>query len=246
MGVNSLLRHSVEAYERNAKLISFFSIPLLIAFPLSLLLPNFIALSGTFLRFRSVVSNLSAFEAIAITAVFLVALVLFSFAVVAINVVVRSQRTLTRLTHHEVEKIESCTIKLYLVFLTAFIITLVATMLIYQYSAFGAFGSTIGLVIAFLASVAVLFAPQAVVIDDLSVKHALGASYYIVSRKFWSFLFLLVFAGAALLLNAWIFMQLTQVFLYARFIGLIVNAILIVPFLEVLKTQIYLSKYTIL
>ncbi len=246
MGVNSLLRHSVEAYERNAKLISFFSIPLLIAFPLSLLLPNFIALSGVFLRFRSVVSNLSAIEAIAITAVFLIALALFAFAVVAINVVVRSQRTLTRLTHHEVEKIESCTLKLYLVFLTAFIITLVATMLIYQYSFLGAFGSTIGLIIAFLVAVAVLFAPQAIVIDDLSVKHALGASYYIVSRKFWSFAFFLVFAGAALLLNAWIFMQLTQFFLYARFLGLIVNAVLIVPFLEVLKTQIYLSKYTIL
>jgi len=246
MGVTSLLRHSVEAYKRNAKLISFFSIPLLIAFPLSLLLPNFIALSGAFLRFRSVVSNLSALEAAFITIVFLIALALFAFAVVAINVVVRSQRTLTRLTHHEVEKIESCTIKLYLVFLTAFFITLVATMLIYQYSFLGAFGSTLGLIIAFLAAVAVLFAPQAIVIDDLSVKHALGASYKIVSRKFGSFAFFLVFAGVVLLLNAWVFMQLTQFFLYSRFLGLIVNAVLIVPFLEVLKTQIYLSKYTIL
>lgn len=246
MGVTSLLHHSVEAYERNAKLISFFSIPLLIAFPLSLLLPNFIALSGTFLRFRSVVSNLSAIEAIAITAVFLVALALFAFAVVAINVVVRSQRTLTRLTHHEVEKIESCTVKLYLVFLTAFIITLVATMLVYQYAFLGAFGPAIGLVIAFLASVAVLFAPQAIVIDDLSVKHSLSASYNIISRKFGFFMFFIIFAGVVLLLNAWVFMQLTQFFLYSRFIGLVVNAVLIVPFLEVLKTQIYLSKYTIL
>jgi len=246
VSVTALLRHSIEAYKRNAKLISFFSVPLLIAFPLSLLLPNFIALSGTFLRFRSVASNLSAFEAFFITIVFLVALALFAFAVVAINVVVRSQRTLTRLTHREVEKIESCTMKLYLVFLTAFFITLVAAMLIYQYSFLGAFGSTLSLIIAFLAAVAVLFAPQAIVIDDLSVKHALSASFKMVSRKFGLFVFFLAFAGIVLLVNAWFFMQLTQFFLYSRFLGLVVNAVLIVPFLEVFKTQIYLSKYTLL
>lgn len=246
MSITKLLAHAIEAHKMNLKLISFFSVPFLIAFPLSLLLPNFIALSGTFLRFRSIMSTLTLFDAVFITIVFLVALALFAFTVTAINVVIRSQRTLNRLTHKDAERIEACTFKLFLVFLLAFLVVLLVDTMIYQYYLFGAYGVLAGLLVAFLVSLAVLFAPQAIVIDDLSVARAVEMSLNIVRRRFGFFVFFLVVAGALVLFNTWFFMQLQGIWLYSRYIAIITNALLILPFLEVLKTQIYLSKYTIL
>lgn len=246
MSITKLLAHAVEAHKMNLKLISFFSIPFLIAFPLSLLLPNFIALSATFLRFRSVLATLTLFDAVFITIIFLASLALFAFAVVAINVVIRSQRTLTRLRHEDVERIEACTFKLFVVFLLAFLIMLFTNTAIYQYSLFGSYGLLAGLLIAFLVSLAVLFAPQAIVIDDFGVAHAIEMSLKIVRRRFGFFVFFLIVAGALILFNTWFFMQLQGVWLYSRYIAIVTNALLILPFLEVLKVQIYLSKYTLL
>jgi hypothetical protein len=241
-----LLDHAVEAHKRNLKLISFFSVPFLIAFPLSLLLPNFVALSGTFLRFRSVALNFTVFDALVIALVFFVSLALFAFAVTAINVVVRAQRTLNRLSHEEVEKIEGCTYTLFLVFLLVFLVVLVANLAIFEYNFLGAAGPALGVLITFLASAVVLFAPQAIVIDDLGVQHAVGMSVKIIRKRFPYFVFFLLFAGFLVLLNSWIFLKLESVFLGARYIALVTNSLLILPFLEVLKVQIYLSKYTIL
>jgi hypothetical protein len=177
---------------------------------------------------------------------FLAALLLFSFAVVAVNVVIRAQRTLTFLKHEDIEKIEGCTFSVFLLFLAAFLLVLFSNIAIYQYSLFGDYGELVGLLIAFFASLSVLFAPQAIVIDDYKLGHAVSMSWKIIRKKFGYFLFFLASAGLLLLLNTWIFMKLQDVFLLSRYIAIVTNALLILPFLEVLKVQIYLSKYSIL
>ena len=244
--MTALLEHAVEAHGKNLRLISFFSIPFLIAFPLSLLLPNFVALSGTFLRFRSLALNFTPFDALFIAIVFFASLALFAFAVTAINVVVRAQRTLNRLTHNEVEKIESCTYRMFLVFLAAFLVTLAVNLAIFETSFLGAAGPTLGVLVTFVFSLLVLFAPQAIVIDDLGAWHAVEMSVKIMRRRFPYFVFFLLFAGFLVLLNSWIFLKLEGFFLGARYVALVTNSLLILPFLEVLKVQVYLSKYTIL
>ncbi len=246
MSLTALLTHAYEAHGKNLKLISFFSIPLLIAFPLSLLLPNFVALSGTFLRFRSLALNFTPFDALFIAIVFFASLALFAFAVTAINVIIRSQRTLNRLTHNEVEKIESCTYRVFLVYLAAFLIILAANLLIFETSFMGSAGLTLGVLATFVASLLILFAPQAIVIEDLGVWRAVERSAKIIKHRFWYFVFFLLFAGFLVILNSLIFLKLETWFLGARYVALVTNAIFILPFLEVLKVQIYLSKYTIL
>jgi len=246
LSLTALLEHAYEAHKMNLKLISFFSVPFLISFPLSLLLPNFVALSGTFLRFRSVALNFTPFDALFIALVFFASLALFAFAVTAINVVVRAQRTLNRLTHNEVEKIESCTYRMFLVFLAAFLATLAVNLAIFEYGLLGSAGPTLGVLVTFVIALLVLFAPQAIVIDDLGVWRAVEASAKIVQRRFPYFVFFLVFAGFVVLINSWIFLKLESFFLGARYLALVTNSLLILPFLEVLKVQIYLSKYTIL
>ncbi|MFH0834873.1 MAG: hypothetical protein V1881_00845 [Candidatus Micrarchaeota archaeon] len=243
MGARKLLAHCFDAYGRNFRLISFFSVPLLIAFPLALLLPNYLAASGIFLRFGSIQYDLSLTGALFIVGVFLVALLLFSFAIAAINIVIKHQRTFTRITHNELEGIEEATFSLFIIFLTAFILTLVANLLVREYfPGKEMLGSAAALVI----SLSVLFAPQAVVIDGLKPWHAIAMSASIISRRFYYFVFFLCFASVLLLANTWIFLELRNLWIMAPYVSLVINAMILLPFFEVMKTQIYMSKYTLL
>ena len=242
MSFQKVLAHAVDAYERNLKLILAFSIPFLIAFPLSMLLPNFIALSGTFLRFGSVKLDLSAADVLIIVVALLVSLLFFSFAIAAINVVVRAQRTLNRLTSREVDSIEHATINLFFIFLTAFAAIAGFNLLLFE----NGIDLFWGMLFSLIVSTMVLFAPQAVVIEDASLSGAIGKSISLIQKKFGFFLLFLLTAAVLFLLNTWVFLELGKVWWFARFLSLITQSLLILPFLEVLKTQVYLSKYALL
>ena len=242
MSFSKVLGHAVDAYEGNLKLILAFSIPLLIAFPLSFLLPNFVALSGTFLRLGSVKLDLSATDVVITVIAILFSLVFFSFAIAAINVIIKSQRTLNRLTSRDIESIEHATFNLFFIFLTAFAAIVGFNLLLFENGISIFWGQLFSLIVASM----VLFAPQAVVIEDASLSGAVFKSVTLIQRKFGFFLLFLVLAAFLFLANSWIFLELGKAFSLARFFSLIIQSLIILPFLEVLKTQIYLSKYALL
>jgi hypothetical protein len=62
-------------------------------------------------------------------------------------------------------------------------------------------------------------------------------------------LLFLVVSAVLILVNDTIFLNVSQdprTFAYARYAAMVINALVILPFLEVFKVQVYLSKYTIL
>ena len=243
--MSEVLEHAVTAYRRNFKLVSFFSLPLLVAFSLALFLPNYVALSSAFLRFKSVASSLSPVDAVVTIAAFLVSLFLFSFGVAAINTIVRSQRTLTRLAHDEAERVENSTYKIFLVFLTVFAVAFAVNMLLYY------FPSPVARPLAALLTLAVygavLFAPQAIVLEDLGARQAVARSISTIRRRFDGFVFVLAFAALLLIAGTQLFLWLEPALGgWARILSLALNALVILPFFEVLKTQVYLTKYSLL
>jgi len=210
-------------------------------FPLSLLLPNFISLGGIFLRYGSIGTDLSSLEAGFVVGVFLISLALFSFALVGINLIIKSQRTLIRLTHYEKEKIEVHTLQLFTLFLSVFVLSFIANLFLYDTG----LASSFGLLFSLLLSLAILFAPQAMVIEESGLSASIRRS---LSLSFLKFPYLIAFLAIACFLVLFVsfFFLLFADFRIARFLAVIVNALLVLPFLEVLKTQIYLSKYTLL
>ena len=86
MSFIKILSIALNVYKKNLQIILPFSIALLISFPLSLLLPNFIASSGIFLRYASIQQDLNLLHIILRVISFLVSIALFSFALVAINI----------------------------------------------------------------------------------------------------------------------------------------------------------------
>ncbi len=279
-----------EAYGRNIKLISAFSLPFLLAFPLALLSPNYVSLGGIFLRTSSIRGQLSALDALSwkglsfflsglgnslgngtvlgflgselaaflsspllafvvsslfLVVVFTLALLVFSFAIVAINVVIRSQRTLTHLTHYEIEKIGSCTYRYFRVMFFAFLAGLVANIVLFEFG----YQASLGALVSFAVAASVLYAAQAIVIDDLKDWNAVRRSASLVTRKFKHFVLFVAFAGILLLVNDYFFIQLQSSAAFAiaaKYMAVAINSLAILPFLEVLKTQVYLSKYSII
>lgn len=250
--VDSLFSHSLKAYFSNFRLISFFSMPFVISllvFSFFFPLPNYVSLGGIFLRFGSIQHDLQLVDFAVTAAAFLASLFLFSFALAAVNILIRSQRTLNRLTEYEVERVEHATFKLFTLLLAAFLLILVFNLLVADMTVSSAgkqaaIGPVLGSLFALVVSLAVLFAPQAVAVDDVPLQHAASASFKTIARQFGLFVFFIAFSALLLTVNAWAFQQFDSG--WSRLLSAAVNGMVLLPFLEVLKTQIYLSKYTLL
>ncbi len=243
--LSGVLWHTLDSYGRNFKLLLLFSLPFLIVFPLALLLPNFSSLGGIFLRFGSISRDIGLPELALIAVAFCISLLLFSFGLVAINFIVKTERTLKTISFYEFEKLEGYTFKLFAVFFLVFIISLAANIAVYEYG----LHATLGALVSFIASLVVVFAPQAIVMDGLPAKYVPRASLSIIFKKFPMFLAYLVAAVLLLLGIGQVSIVLSSVIgnpITAQLLAVVVNAVLIIPFLEVLKSQIYLSKYSLL
>ncbi|MBI5226723.1 hypothetical protein HY994_05855 [Candidatus Micrarchaeota archaeon] len=246
---DNVLSHTASAYGKNGKLILFFSVPFLVAVPLLSLLPTFSTLGGIFLRFGSISGNLTLPEFAFIAAVFLVSLLLSSFAIAAINIVIRSQRTLNLMTRSEASRVEHATFRLFFVLLAATVVILAANLLLLDLHVTVSgkvvpIQPLLGSFVSLIVSAAILFVPQAIAVDDATVPQAINRSISFATHKPKYFVLFLLGGALLLVLNDALF--LTVMPNQARLASLLVTAFLIVPFLEVVKTQIYLSKYTLI
>ena len=240
-----VLKLSIEAYKNNFEALSVFSIPFVIIFPLVLFLPNFTSLGGIFLRYASLANDTSPVELLLIAVAFCISLLLFSFGLVIINMAVKTQRTLKEISFYEVEKIESYTFQLFSIFFIAALLTIIVNIMLFD----SGLSTTLGALIGLLISLLILFAPQVVVIDGQNAQHAISMSSKILLGKFKHFLGFLIIALFLLSVNSLICITIGNTlgeYQAAALVSVVINAIFIVPFLEVLKSQIYLSKYTLL
>ncbi len=242
-----LLRQAIDAYSENYGLLLVFSVPFLIALPLALFLPNYSALGGIFLRVGSLGSDLGIADVAFLTVALGVSLLLLSFALVAINSVIKAQRSFNKLKHTDFERMEEATFRLFAVLVIAFLAAFAFNLLLYQTKVLGEQARLV-LNSLFTAAVSllVLFAPQAIVLDNSSPENAFTLSASLLSKKWLAVALLLAVSAILLAVNFLLFNWLSGYVGFAALLGIAVNALFIVPFLEVVKVQIYLSKYNLL
>jgi len=243
--IGEIFNRSFEAYGRNFKTISFFSIPFLVSFPVALFISNYAAMGSIFMRLDSIKWDMTPFDMGIIILLPIVSMLLFSFALVAINMIITSQRSMNKIAFYEMEKIEQRTYHLFEIFLAAFAITFIADVFLYQYG----LHPTIGALVAALVALSIIFVPQAIVIDGFRGWTAIRKSISTVKHRFSYVLLFLVVSAVLILANDMIFLNISQdprIFAYGRYAAIVINALVILPFLEVFKVQTYLSKYTLL
>lgn len=246
MSFGKALSNAVAAYYANLRLISFFSIPLLIAFPLLMLLPNYAALGGIFLRLGSLGVDVSLVEISYMLAVLCISLLLFSFGIVAVNSVIKAQRTFTKLKHVDLQRMEEATFRLFLLLLVVFAAVFAFNLLLYETQVEERVRVVLNSLFALAASLLVLFAPQAIVLDHARTEHSLLLSASLLSKKPLAVFAFLLLGGLLTSAISQVFTSLQPAFYYAPLVGLAINSLVLIPFLEVLKVQIYLTKYSLL
>jgi hypothetical protein len=167
---------------------------------------------------------------------------LISFAIVAINLLIKSQRTLTSIRTEIIEGIEKYTLTVFWLYTTAFVLSLIAILISYEYNLQEVVGPAFSLVLHLL----LFYAPAAIVIDELKPISAMKMSLYMIKKRFKYFLMFIVIGLVLLSLSDFIFISLKSYFPWSSHLALVVNSLLVLPFLIILQTQIYLTKYTIL
>jgi len=243
--IAGIFNKTFEAYGRNFKTISFFSIPFLISFPVALFLSNYAAMGSIFMRLDSIKWDMTPLDLGIVIILPIVSMLLFSFALVAINMIITSQRSMNKIAFYEMEKIEQRTYHLFEVFLAAFALTFIADVVLYQYG----LHQTVGALVAALVALAILFVPQAIVVDGFKGWTAIRKSVSTVIHRFSYVVLFLAVSAVLILLNDLIFLNISAdqaIFAYGRYAAIVINALVLMPFLEVFKVQVYLSKYTIL
>jgi len=239
-----VLKLTTDAYIKNWKIVSFFSIPFLLAFLIPLLspTPTYVALGASFLRTGSMYIDLTLFDVAVIVASFLVSLFLVSFAIVAINLVIKAQRTFTSIKQEVVEGIEKYVLTVFWLYLTAWVLMLIVNLLSYEFGANQWASPLFGL----LLSLPLFYAPTAIVIDEQRPLVAMKTSLSLIKKQFALFVLWLIIGIAALSLIDIFFILIRGMLPFARYFVLVANSMLVMPFLIMMQVQIYLTKYTIL
>ncbi|HIH30050.1 TPA: hypothetical protein HA243_01505 [Candidatus Micrarchaeota archaeon] len=244
----NILSHSFAAYSRNIRMISFFSIPAFIGLLIPLLVntPVFSALGATFLRTGSI-PDLSAADFGVILLSLLASLYLVSFAIVNINIVIKAQRTGTSVKNEVVKGITGYTLNVFILFLLGTIALLIIQLLTLELGA----QNLLAPILSLLVWLPLFYAPAGLVIDELRPWRAAEKSFKMVFSKFNYFALWLAISFVLLSLLDLIFLNLGAVFpVSTHKIGslfvLLINSLVLMPFLVVLQTEIYISKYSIL
>ena len=238
----NIITHSISAYFKNIKMIFFFSVPMLIAFmiPIFVRTPTFIAAGGLFLRTGSI-PDMSQLEAGVMIISFLVSLFLIAFTITNINIVIKAQRTATSVGREVVKGITGYTLNVFWLMLIAELMLLVIQLITFEYKV----QEIVAPILSFLVMLPFFYAPAGLVIDDLRPWRAVEKSLAMVVSKLPYFLLWLLIAFVSLSLTSFVFLALLPHGM-AQMAALVLNSLIVMPFLIVMQTQIFISKYTII
>lgn len=242
MAQSTLLNHTWQVYKRNFGLIMAMALPGLfgLLIPLVAGTPAFVSIGGAYLRTGSI-PDLDPFSAGLMLVSLLVSLFLMSFAIVNINLVIKSQRTLTQMGQSVLRSLTTTTISVFWVYLITVLILFITQLLTFEMD-----GQQFVVPLVTLAvGLATLFMPTAMVIDELRPYRALERSVGMVLKKgplvlFWLGALLLAISIVTGLL-LWLAPH-----PWGSWLVIIFNSLFVTPFMVVLLGQIYISKYTIL
>jgi hypothetical protein len=241
--MKNVLQYSSEIYARHLPLILLFSISFIIAFliPAFASFPTYNDVGGIFLRLASVLTNLTPFTTAVITFSMLLSLLFLSFAIVAINVIVKHSRTQTRIRKEVMDGLEKYTSRVFVVLLLYTIIVVFFDMLAYTLNASEVYAAILSIV--FLPFF--FYAPASIVVDEKGLKRAMQQSLSFFFKRLDYIALWFVVAIVLLSVFDLIFIAVGGTML-SRYLILVFNSLFILPFLVVLQAQSYMGRFPML
>ena len=241
--MKNTLQYSTEIYLNHLPLILVFSVSFIIAFliPAFASFPTYNDVGGIFLRLASILTNLTPFTTAVITFSILLSLLFLSFAIVAINVIVRHSRTQTRIRKEVMDGLERYTSRVFVVLLIYTIIVVFFEMLTYALNVSESYAAILSIV--FLPFF--FYAPASIVVDEKGIKRAMQQSLSFFFKRL--DYIVLWFVVAFVLLSVFdLFFIAVGGTVLSRYLILVFNSLFIMPFLVVLQSQSYMGRFPML
>lgn len=241
--ITNIISYAYSTYISNIKLILSFSLAFIIAFliPIFASFPTYNDAGGIFLRTASIFSNMSIITSIVIIVALFFSLLFLSFAIVAINVVVKHSRVQRKITKEVIQGLEKYTSKVFIVLLLLSAVIVLVDMLSFSTGYSGLITSVAILIITPF----VFYAPASIVIDENKILRSFKASFKFFFRRFDYFLLWLAIAIIAITVFDYIFIVISGT-IYSRYIMLVFNSLFILPFLVVLQSEMYMKRFRLL
>ncbi|MDD5340800.1 MAG: hypothetical protein PHV13_06205 [Candidatus ainarchaeum sp.] len=234
-----VFKYAADFYLRRLGLIVLFSIPFVFAFliPVLVAAPTYLALGGVFLRTGSM-PELSLADLIITALGYAIAVFLIADTIVNVNIIVRSKRTLTEVTQDILGAMGTHAMRIFYIYTLMLLVMFIIQLLLYDNPLQSWLYPLFLLVLSYL----LFFVPPAVVIDHSDTPTAIRRSAQMALQKprFFIMWTLMAFFSLSLL-------KVVADFLFsgvfAGYFVLLVDSLIILPFLIVLQTQMYMEKY---
>ncbi len=238
-----ILEHTIKTYFANIYLILLSSISFIIAFliPIFASFPTYNDAGAVLLRTASIYLNLNPFNTAVIVVSTLFSLLFLSFAMVAINIVVKHSRTQTKIRSEVIRGIERYTGRVFLILLVATLIIILANVLSFNTG----YSAIITAVVALAITPFVFYAPSSIVIDENKVIRSMQASLKFFAKRFDYFIVWLVIAIVIITAFDFLFIVVAGTAL-SRYAMLIFSSLFILPFLVLLQGELYISRFKLL
>lgn len=235
-----LLQNSFEQFRLNFKTVLIFAL-LLVFVPIFGIFQNIYFSSGSvFLDYKLMLS--SPFLLFAEIALLLLFLVFYCFFLTIIVFGVRKNLSKVRLQYYLHEMLQKFTLRLFVFFaLYSLLLFLLALALV-------SLGIPVALAMIplLLLSFVLLFVPQAIVVDEEGLRHALLSNFEFLMQQPIAFLQVTVIGIILLALVQLLEFALIQFTMLAPYVSLLLVLVLVQPFIEIMKTYQYMMRFELI
>ncbi|MFH0737240.1 MAG: hypothetical protein V1827_01325 [Candidatus Micrarchaeota archaeon] len=231
-------RYAKEFYVKRLNLIIVFSVPFILAFLMPALVPapTYMALGGVFLRTGSL-PDLSVLDIIFTCAAYALAVFIIADTIVNINIIIRSKRTLTTIRHEVLTAMGTYATRIFYIYTLALLLLFIAQLVTYDNPVtwlYPLFSLALSSLLFFVAPAVVIDNSDTPTAIRRSVSMAMSNPHYVL---LWTLIALLSLSAVKIVGDV-VFSS-----PFSGYFVLLVNSLLLLPFLTVLQTQMYMEKY---
>ncbi len=236
--ISRVFNYTWEFYSKNIGVLAIFSIPFIIAFIIALVVPTptYLALGNLHVRTGSI-PDLSFLDIILTIFAYAISVFLVADVWTNINLLIRSKRTKVPTSTEIIGGMQEHALSIFFVFTIMVLFQFALHIVTYDSS----LQFWLYPLLSFILSFFLFFVPPAVVIDHADSFTAIQLSINMAIRK-WYLVLIWAFLGLGLMT---IFKVVLDIVLkpYSEILLLLINSLLILPFLVILQTQMYMEKY---
>ncbi|MBU1121068.1 hypothetical protein KJ660_04290 [Candidatus Micrarchaeota archaeon] len=235
-----IVRNALGDYFENIKLSLLFGVLLVFVFFFLFFSNLFISSGSIFLEYSLNEVNIGVLALeIAVIAVFLV---FYSAFVSLIIFNVRNKLNKVKVDYYLKDKLHRFSLKLFVFLLVYFIVLFFLSSLLVFFS----LPVWIVNLLLLIVSLFFLFLPQAIVVDEDSITHCIANNLEFMSKNILPVIKIIVVSMVLIAVIALAEYALDVVALIGRYISLIILLVFVVPFIEVMKTRLYMTKFTLI